>query len=392
MRFDFSHIPDRRKTNSFKWTSYAEDVLPLWVADMDFTAPPAILAALQRIIDHGILGYEFATPRLKATVAARMERLYGWQVDPDWIIPTPGVVTGFNLAAWVTCNPGDGILTQPPVYHPFFDVQKNIGLVQQNALLAPTTRDHILRYEFDFDGLKSAFNSNNARTRLFLLCNPHNPSGRVFTRDELLGIAGLCLGNDTVICSDEIHSELILDDVKHIPIATLSPEIAQRTITLIAPSKTFNVAGLFTAFAIIPDPDLRERYQKQSERLTFHINALGLVAAETAYSGACDEWLADLLRYLKANRDFVTDYVRENFPGVRTTIPEATYLSYLDFRAPLERGLISGSPFEFFLEKGKVALNDGTVFRGGEGFLRLNFGCPRATLIEGLERMKQALG
>jgi cystathionine beta-lyase len=223
---------------------------------------------------------------------------------------------------------------------------------------------------------------------MFLLCNPHNPSGRVFSRADLARMAELCLENGTVICSDEIHSELLFGGAQHIPLASLSPEIADRTITLVAPSKTFNVAGLYCAFAIIPNPDILARYKKTTERMTMHLNSLGLIAAQAACSGACDGWLADLLRYLEANRDFLIDFVQREFKGIRITIPEATYLAWLDCR-PMN---LLPSAHKFFLERAKVALNDGAEFGpGGEGFVRLNFGCPRTTLEEALRRMKQAI-
>jgi cystathionine beta-lyase len=222
---------------------------------------------------------------------------------------------------------------------------------------------------------------------MFLLCNPHNPTGRVFSRSDLTRMADLCLKNGTVICSDEIHSELILGDTPHIPIASLDPEIAARTITLIAPSKTFNVAGLFCAFAIIPDADLREKFKKVTEQMVMHVNGFGLVAAQSAFSGECDEWLRALLVYLRANRDFLVEFVRSELNGIGVTVPEATYLAWLDCRALK----VEPSPHKFFLEKAQVALNDGAEFgQGGEGFVRLNFGCPRRTLEEALERIKQA--
>lgn len=387
MPADFSHAPDRSQTNSIKWTLYPPDVLPLWVADMDFPAPPAINAALAQAVAHGIYGYEFPGKRLREIVAARMEKLYNWQVQPEWVLATPGIISAFNAAAWAVCEPGQGVLTQPPVYPPFFGVHKNVGLVHQNAPLREVTASsHLLRYEIDFDHFELMFDSD-APTRLFLLCNPHNPTGRAFKREELLKIAEICLAHNTIIVSDEIHSELTLPGSQHIPIAALAPEIAAQTMTLIAPSKTFNVPGLFTGFAIIPNADLRQKFRHVTERLSMHVASLGLVAAEAAFSGECDEWLAELRLHLAANRNFVSDYVRDSLPGVRTTHPEATYLSWLDFRS-LE---LSPSPFQFLLENAKVALTDGKDFgEGGQGFVRLNFGCTRPTLTEALARISAA--
>lgn len=388
MPFDFANAPNRSQTNSLKWTLYPPDVLPLWVADMDFPAPPAIIDALAQAVAHGVLGYEFPSRKLRETIAARMEMLYGWKVSPSWVIATPGVIAGFNAAAWAVCEPGQGILTQPPVYPPFLGVHKNVDLLHQDAPLREVTESgHLLRYEIDFDHLDFMFDTD-APTRLFMLCNPHNPTGRAFRREELLGIAEICLAHNSVIVSDEIHSELTLPPNQHIPIASLSPEIAARTITLVAPSKTYNVPGLFAGFAVIPDKDMRENFRRATERLCMHVSSLGLVAAEAAYSGACDEWLAELRAHLAANRDFVSEYVRQNLPGIRTTHPEATYLSWLDCRA-LD---LQPDPYQFFLKKAKVALTNGADFgEGGPGFVRLNFGCPRSTLEEALNRMKNAL-
>jgi cystathionine beta-lyase len=318
---DFDTVIDRRFTNSIKWKLYGENVLPLWVADMDFAAPEPIRAVLRRAVEHGILGYEFPTKQLTETVAARMDKLYGWQVSPEAVVATPGVVAGFVAAANAVCKAGEGVLIQPPVYPPFLSVHEKAGLQRQVAPLSPMVHGSTLHYEVDWGVFESALNSEAAHTGMFLLCNPHNPTGQVHARADLMRMAELCLKNDTVICSDEIHSELLLDGTQHIPVAALNPEIAAHTITLIAPSKTFNIPGLFCGFAIIPDPEMREKYKKTIERLAMHVNCLGLVAAETAFSGVCDGWLAELRLYLAANRDFLTDFIRRNFNGIRMTVP-----------------------------------------------------------------------
>ena len=228
---------------------------------------------------------------------------------------------------------------------------------------------------------------------MFLLCNPHNPTGQVYASDDLRRMADICLKNNVPICSDEIHSELLLDGTKHLPIATLGPEIADHTITLIAPSKTFNIPGLLCGFAIIPNRDLLERYKKALERLAMHVSSLGLVAAQAAFSGECDNWLAALNAYLTGNRDFLVESIQNEFPGIRTTVPEATYLAWLDCTDLVRSARISGTPHEFFLKQAKVALNEGREFgSGGEGYVRLNFGCPRTILVKALGRMKSALG
>jgi cystathionine beta-lyase len=388
MSHNFDEIIDRRNTNSIKWTAYDPDILPMWVADMDFRSPEPIRQALAKAVEHGIFGYEFAIGTLRELVASRMKQLYGWDVAVESILPVTGLVSGFFAAASALCQPGDGYVIQPPVYMPFNDIQKRLGVIRQEAQLVKTTRDRIVRYEIDWDVFDAAFNAGGSATRMFLLCNPHNPTGGIYTAAELTRMAETCARHNAVVVSDEIHSELLLDGNKHTTLAALDPEIARRTITLIAPSKTFNIAGLFCGLAIIPDPELRERYKNAVERMTLHVSSLAYVAAEAAFSGACDEWLVDLRKYLTANRDFMVDYVQKNLPGINITVPDATYLAWLDCS-----GLnLPGGAYDFFLKQAKVALNQGETFGlGGEGFVRLNFGTPRATLLEGLERMKKAL-
>jgi len=392
MKYNFDSVIDRRSSNSIKWTKYPEDVLPLWVADMDFQTPRPILGALRATLEHGVLGYEVPSRSLSESVATRMERLYGWTIDPDMVVAVPGIVSGFNAAARAVCAPGEGVLMQPPVYFPFLKVHSNQGLTRQLAPLAQVTDGRTVRYEIDFDAFEAAIGSEETRTRMFLFCNPHNPTGNAFSTNDLSRLAEICLRNDVVICSDEIHSELLLDGTQHTPMATLSPEIAERTITLVAPSKTFNTAGLFCGFAIISNAELRERYQKATEALTFHTSSLGQVAAREAFSGSCDDWLAELRAYLTANRDFVVNYFQENLPDIHSTVPDATYLIWLDCNPLIESGRITGNPHKFFMDEAKVALNDGAEFGpGGEGFVRLNFACPRSTLEQALERMRSVL-
>jgi cystathionine beta-lyase len=281
---------------------------------------------------------------------------------------------------------------QPPVYFPFLKVHENLGLTRQYAPLIREDDEINVGYGIDFEAFEPAIGSEDVRTGMFLFCNPHNPTGNAFGKDVLSHLAEICLRNDVVICSDEIHSELLLGGTRHIPIATLSPEIEDQTITLVAPSKTFNTAGLFCGFAIIPNSDLRERYQKATEQLTFHVNSLGQVAAQKAFSGSCDDWLVDLRAYLTANRDFVALYVQEHLPEIRTTLPDATYLMWFDCSALVESGVITGNLHEFFLNEAKVALNNGADFGpGGENFVRFNLASPRSVLEEALERMRRAI-
>ncbi|MFH1524577.1 MAG: PatB family C-S lyase [Chloroflexota bacterium] len=392
MHYDFDRIIERRDTNSIKWSLYPEDVMPLWVADMDFAAPEPIIAALRTKVEHGIFGYEFAPRKLRETVAARMQKLYDWQVSPEAVVAMPGVIAGFIAAAQVACAPGQGILVQPPVYPPFLDLHQSGSFVRQDAPLKMVAEEQIIRYSVDFEVYARAINSNRGQTGMFLLCNPHNPTGTVYSRDDLSRMADICLKEGAVICSDEIHSELLLGGAQHTPIAALDPEIAARTITLVAPSKTFNVPGLFCGFAIISDKDLCKHYKKTVERMGMHISSFGLAAAQVAYSGECDEWLESLRAYLTGNRDFLVEFVHGELNGIRTTVPDATYLAWLDCNELVRSERINGSPYKYFLQQAKVALNDGKSFgAGGENFVRLNFACPRSKLVEALEKMKASL-
>lgn len=390
--YDFDKIIDRRATNSIKWQKYPQDVLPLWVADMDFAAPDPIRIALQRAVEPAVFGYESPSRELREIVAARMQTLYGWQVSPEAVVATPGVVAGFTAACNAVSTSGQGLLVQPPVYPPFLKVHAAAGLLRQDAPLTVESSGSQLSYSVDFDVFQKAVDSAGAQTGMFLLCNPHNPTGQAYSKADLTRMADICLKGNMVICSDEIHSELLLDGSKHTPIAALDPEIADRTITLVAPSKTFNVPGLFCGFAIIPNADLLARYTKTVECMAMHVSSLGLVAAQVAFSGDCDDWLAALRLYLAANRDFLVEFVRSGLAGIKTTVSEATYLAWLDCTSLVNSGKITGTPYEFFLRQAKVALNEGREFGpGGEGFVRLNFGCPRCTLAEALGRMKTAL-
>ncbi|HKG52808.1 MAG TPA: PatB family C-S lyase [Anaerolineales bacterium] len=382
MAYNFDRVPDRRTPGVVKWTWYPEDVLPLWVADMDFPAPKPILDELRKAINQGVLGYELASPILLETVAARMDSLYRWKVKPEWIVPVTGIVSGFNVAARAFGSSKKGYLVQPPVYNEFHEVKNNVGIRQVDVPLIKHVKGNILHYEIDWD----LFKKQAKKVSMFLLCNPHNPLGIIFSRRDLAQMAEICLENKVLIVADEIHSELLLDGKKFTPIAKLSQEIVNNTITLIAPSKTFNVPGLFCGFAIIPNKELRDEYVKVVGQLRLHVASLGLHAAQVAFSGQCDEWLVELRTYLTGNRDFLVEYITENMSDVRITIPDATYLAWLDFtQLNLEK-----SPFEFFLEQAKVALSDGAIF-GEKGHIRLNFGTSRSVLKQALDRMQKAL-
>jgi cystathionine beta-lyase len=384
MTHDFDRVIERRGTGSSKWSKYSPDVLPLWVADMDFASPEPVVRALRERVEHGIYGYghQLEVTELSEVFADRLQKRYGWRVSPEALVSLPGVIPGFNVACRMLASAGEGIAMQTPLYPPLLRVPGNIGLRFDEV---PLARDAGGRYSVDLEAFAEAIRPD---TRILLLCNPHNPVGRVFTRDELAGLAEGCLRRGLTIVSDEIHCDLVFSGHRHLPIASLDPEIADRTITLMAPSKTFNLAGLKCAMAIIPDQALRERFVAARLDLVQTANIMGYTAALAAYRDG-QQWLDDLLRYLEANRDFLARYVGEHLPGVSMVAPEGTYLAWLDCRAA---GLPQNDPFTFFLERGKVAFNDGIAFGArGQGFVRLNFGSPRAHLDQGLARMRAAL-
>jgi len=384
MGYDFDTVIDRRASDSSKWHFYSEDVLPMWVADMDFRSPEPILRAMHERIDHGVFGYGGLTAKLREVITERVARLYNWEIHPEAVVSLPGLVCGLNVVSRAIGNRGDGIVVSSPVYPPFLSAPVNQERELQEALLAKTERSGHLYYAFDDAAFEAALRPN---TRLFILCNPHNPVGRAYTSTELTQMAEICVRHNLTVCSDEIHCDLLLGGTRHIPLASLSPEIAERTITLMAPSKTFNIPGLGCSLAIVPNPELRKQMQKASAGIVPHVNLLGYAAAVAAYT-ECDDWLDELRSYLTANRDLVVNYLAQHLPHLSVTAPEATYLAWIDCR---ESG-IEGSPQKFFLEKAKVALNDGSMFgKGGEGFVRLNFGCARVLLEQGLESMRKAL-
>jgi cystathionine beta-lyase len=381
MKFDFDTLPNRRESECAKWNDYEEDVLPMWVADMDFQSPEPIIEALKARVDHGVFGYPRPTLCLKEAVVAWLSRRHGWDVSPDDLVFVPGVVTGFNLAAHAVTRPGDGVLVQTPTYGPFLGVEKNVNLLQHEMEL--NRRDNG-QYKVDLDAFESAL---TGRTRIFMLCNPQNPTGRVFIKEELEAMADICLKNKIIICSDEIHSDLVYSSNEHLSLASLDPEIAANTITLIAPSKTFNIAGLKASIAVITNKELRKQFDGARQGLAGGVNLLGMVAMEAAYT-QCDAWLNALLEYLEGNRDYLYEFVSRELPGIKMVKPEGTYLAWLDCRD----AQINGKPDIFFREKAKVAMNDGEWFgKGGQGFVRLNFGCPRSMLEESLNRMKSFL-
>ena len=369
----FDDAPDRRGSDSIKWGRYAgRDVLPLWVADMDFAAPPAVREALHRRIEHGVFGYGGPSPALTAAVLDHLQSEYAWTVDADWLVWLPGLVSGLNIA----CRAVDGaVLTATPVYPPFLSAPALSGRALQRAPLACADG----RWGWDESALAAA---STADTRLFLLCHPHNPVGRCWTRDELQRLADFAVERDLLVCSDEIHCDLVLDaERRHVPFALACPELAARCITLMAPSKTYNIPGLACAFAIIADAGLRQRFTDAMRGIVADVNVLGLVAAEAAFRHG-EPWRLALLDVLRTNRDRVERAVSE-MPGLTMTHVEATYLAWID-----ARGLGVADPAAYFEQAG-VGLSNGADF-GNPGWLRLNFGCPTATLETALRRLHEA--
>lgn len=378
--YDFDQVIDRRASDSSKWNIYDPDVLPLWVADMDFVSPEPVIQALRQRVEHGLFGYPVEIPELKRTIVERMAHLYGWHVQVEDVVLIPGVVTGFHLVCHTLLSPDRAALVQTPVYPPILHAAKTTGVLHQEMEL---THNSDGSYSVDWNAFEAAITQ---QTGLFILCNPHNPVGKVFCRHELERLAELCLRRGVYICSDEIHCDLIYPDHKHIPIASIDNEIAQNSITLIAPSKTYNIAGLECSFAIIPNRDLHKRYINSRKGLVSWVNLMGQTAALAAYQDG-QEWLDQVLVYLQANRYYLADFVQNYLPGIQMAVPESTYLAWLDCR----QAGIPGNPYQFFLEKGRVALNDGETFgQGGQGFVRLNFSCPRSILTEALDRMRTA--
>ena len=376
--YDFDTVIDRRTSHSSKWAKYHDrDVLPFWVADMDFRAPPFILQALRERLDHGIFGYTTTPPELVEAVLDWLATEFDWNVAPNAVVWLPGVVTGFNLACRAVGAPGDSVMMNIPVYYPFLSAPENGG---RNGIEVPLALSGRGGWEIDFDAMGAAL---APRTRLFLLCNPQNPTGRMYSEGELVELAKFCDRHDLLICSDEIHCSLRLDaHRRHIPIATLSEGIAARTITLMAPTKTYNVPGLGCSFAIIPDAALRRRFLHARAGLVPGISPFAYAAATAAYLDGSD-WLPSLLDYLRGNRNALQACVA-GLPGVRMTHVEATYLGWIDVRE-----LRLDDPLRHFEAHG-IGLSDGAQFHG-PGFVRFNFGCPRATLDAGLLRFAAAV-
>lgn len=387
MKYDFDSYIERRGSGSMKWDLLEErfgtpDLVPLWVADMDFRCPPEICEALARKLEHGILGYPAVPASLFDAVTGWQKKRHGWDADKSWVSWAPGVVAGLAFALEAYTKPGDEVIIQPPVYPPF---RETVELSGRRTVNNPLKRENG-RYTFDLEHLEKIVTPT---CRVLILCSPHNPVMRVWTREELTALAELAERKDMLIIADEIHQDLVFKDAKHICFASLSEDAANRSVTFVAPSKTFNIAGLAASAAIIPDGSLRARYQSVLQRFhLFRLNMMGLIATEAAYATGA-EWLDQMMAYIEGNRELTETFVRERMPKAKMDHPEGTYIFWIDFSG---YGLRGDALQSFLIDKAKVAMNDGRSFGSeGDGFARINIGTTRAQLQEGLERIAAAL-
>lgn len=367
-----------------KWNYFPPDVLPLWVADTDFFVPPAVKDALHGLVDHGIFGYAMASPALSETILARLRERHAIEATAQDLVLLPNLVSALAISARMAGPKGTGILINSPIYPPFINVIRHEGQRMVDVPLARSVEGRVMRYEIDFDAVEAALTPD---VRMWMFCNPHNPVGRSYTKAELERVADICLRHDLTLVSDEIHADLVYGGGTAVSLASISPEMAARTITLNAPSKTFNVPGIGFGFAVITQQELRSTFQTHAWMTGQHTSAFGMVGAQAAYESG-QSYLDELLQYLQANRDAFVDYAEEHLPGVLYTVPEATFLVWMDWAAV---GLPT-KPHTFLLETAKVGLNNGTDF--GElydSFVRLNLGCSQETLFAALDRMRTAL-
>jgi putative C-S lyase len=372
MTYDFDEPIKRRGSWSTRWERYPAEAIPLWVADTDFRAPPAVLAALARRVQHGVFGYNVSPAPLRDALIERLQRLYGWRVEPDWVVFIPGVVPGLHLAARHLVRPDQHVLVPRPVYQHLKRAPELAGRAFTEVPLVLAEG----RWVWDEQALAAAARPHS---RLLMLCNPQNPGGTIFTRAELARLAAFAEQHDLLICSDEIHAELLLDDKPHVPIASLARETCRRTVTLLSPNKAFGFPGAGCAFAVIEDAGLRRAFSADHHATVHDASVFGYEAALAAYRD-CDDWLRAQLAYLRANRDLVEREIAAT-PGLAMAHLQATYLAWID-----ASGLGVADPHKHFLDRG-VALSPGTQF-GAPGFVRLNFGTQRALLENALQRMK----
>lgn len=386
---DFNQRIQRERTYSVKWDrtdavfKTKETILPMWVADMDFMPPEGVMNALKGRLEHGIFGYTYVADDVTDSISYWLSRRHDWHVEREWISYSTGVVPSLGKTVFAFTEPGDKVLIQSPVYPPFFSMVKENDREVENCPLQETPEG----YRIDFTAFEEA--AAKPDVKLFFLCSPHNPVGRVWTKDELTKMADICLAHNVVIVADEIHSDLILDGHKHIPIGSLSEDINLQTITLSAPSKTFNLAGMQASFIIAANPDHRKKLAKvDKQQGHFTLNTMGILAMKAAYDTG-EAWLDELNTYIKGNADFVAEELKRLNLPIKLTQPEATYLLWLDCR---ELGLTDSELEKLFIHEGKVGFNWGHTFgAGGEGFVRMNVACPRELVEDGMDRINQAV-
>jgi len=387
MNYNFDEIIDRKNTSSIKFDLRdkifkREDVIPMWVADMDFRTPPFIIEALRKRLEHEILGYTFISPSVFESIVTWNRIRHNWHIRPDWISFSPGVVPAINLLILSFTQPGDKVIVQTPVYFPFFSAVENHGRELVYNPLIYSNR----KYEMDFDDLESKMDGT---TKMLILCNPHNPTGNVWSSDVLRKIGEICLAHNVLLISDEIHSDLIYKGYHHTPTANISKEIAENTLTCMAPSKTFNLAGLSTSFLVIPNEKHRITYEKKLDQI--HVgagNIFGFVAMEAAYTHG-SEWVNQLMEYLEGNLLFLEEFIQQHIPQIRVIRPEATYMVWLDCT---QLKMPPSGLKEFMINKAGLGLSDGPLFgKQGEGFQRINIGCPRSVLYGALLKLQAAI-
>ena len=385
---DFQIIYDRKNTHSFKWDHVktifnTDDILPMWVADMDFKAPQAVNDALIERAEHGIYGYTIINDRIKKLVTNWVQKKHHWKIDSDWLSFSPGVITSLHIAIQSFTNENDKILLQTPVYTPFFNIIRN----GKRQVVENSLRFNGEKYEIDFEDFEKKLQTG---VKAFVLCSPHNPVGRVWTKEELSEMARLCLKYDVLILADEIHADLVFDGYSHIPIASLSDEIAEQTITCMSPTKTFNLAGLQASYMITTDKEKRIVINRELAQQGFSmLNTMGVIALEAAYENG-EAWLVELMKVLEENKRYTINRLEKETNGILKVIDsEATYLLWIDCRK-LE--LADTELQRFMIEKAKVGLNPGSSYgKDGKQFMRINIACPKATLQEGIDRIVQAV-
>lgn len=376
MKYDFDKTIDRRATNSYKWDSAPEGVLPMWVADMDFRTAPAIIDALQKRVAHGIFGYTRVPDAYYDAVTSWFSRRHGWDIDREWIIYTSGVVPAVSAVIKALTVPGDKVIVQTPVYNCFFSSIRNNGC----EIVSNPLRRTADTYEMDFDALERC--ATDPRAKVMLLCNPHNPAGRVWTPDELTRLGNICLRNGVTVVADEIHCELVYQGFKYTPFASLSDAFLHRSVTCVSPSKAFNIAGLQIANIVAFDNDLRSRIDKAINiNEVCDVNPFGVAATIAAYNEG-EEWLNQLVDYLHGNYEAMAEFCRRELPEFPITRLEGTYLVWMDCSS---LGMPSDALEHALLDDARLWLNAGTMY-GAEGYMRWNIACPRSVMLDGLNR------